>query len=473
MTNYKDLLKNNQLIDIIKNDNSDEYLLFIYYTCCILGGYESIDYLIHLLVSNIIKCIKVDLSLYYPDKINIELRMKETEKYYKFYSNEDKKKVESFIENLKVNNKIKQEYISSSDIKNILLNTTSLRGFHEKINFGKVFWGNISVVKNYFINDQDIKIMKKIMKKYKNEDMLKVFKIYFQVPQLMHAYNNYKLNRDALMLEYNYCIDNYSYKKSQKNCIKRHYKQITNLMTSLMNYGDCRELALTLELYYCMKEWLKYLSYLKDFTKNENKIIKLIKNQKRIINMDIYFNAYNSNYNDEFKTVKDFKIMSNEKGDLSYNGKNYKLYENHNFVIKIKKNNSIKCSDIMYNKYDLSLKDTFFIGDYIIDEKIPVIKYPFIEFGKNDFNDKVTVIGKISRTMFQDFNYYEELQNKFLYLSNNFSITENFYKIDKFIILREKFYDKLRIKYFDEKPISVNHYEENSKNLKYFLLNDI
>ena len=77
MTNYKDLLKNNQLINILKNDNSDEYLLFIYYTCCILGGYESIDYLIHLLVSNIIKCIKVDLSLYYPDKINIDLRMKE------------------------------------------------------------------------------------------------------------------------------------------------------------------------------------------------------------------------------------------------------------------------------------------------------------------------------------------------------------------------------------------------------------
>ena len=34
----------------------------------------------------------------------------------------------------------------------------------------------------------------------------------------------------------------------------------------------------------------------------------------------------------------------------------------------------------------------------------------------SDFNDNVNVIGKISRSMFQDFNYVENLENKFLYV---------------------------------------------------------
>ena len=48
MINYNPLLTiNNQLISIVeKYNNNNEYLTFIYYTCCMLGGYESIDYLI-------------------------------------------------------------------------------------------------------------------------------------------------------------------------------------------------------------------------------------------------------------------------------------------------------------------------------------------------------------------------------------------------------------------------------------------
>ena len=422
MTNYKEILyKNNQLIDIIdSNNNSEEYLLFIYYTCCILGGYESIDYLIHLLVFNIIKCIEVDLELYYPDNFDIELRMNETKDNYKNYSKEEQDNVEKFIKNLKYNNNIKQNH-KPIEIDNILLNTVSLRGFNQKINYGKVYWGNMNVVKNYFINNKDIDIMKKLMRKYKSEDIIKILKIYFQVPQLMHAYNNYKYNRDALMREYNFCIKNYDYNKPQKGCIKRNYNQITNLMTSLMNYGDCRELALVLEFYYCIKEWLKYMSYLKDFKKNELKIIKLIKNQKRLFNVDIYFDAYNKNDSNIFGTVKDFSKIINEKGDLTYNKKSYKLYENHNFVIKMKKKRDkyiYKCSDIMYNKYDYKLLNTYYVGDYLIDDKKPKLNYPFFEFGKNDFNESVNVIGKISRSMFKDFTYTENLTNKFLYLSN-------------------------------------------------------
>jgi len=477
MTNYKEVLrKNNQLINIIdSNNNSDEYLLFIYYTCCILGGYESIDYLIHLLVSNIIKCIEVDLELYYPASFDIELRMNETKDNYNNYSKEEKDNIENFINNLKYNNKIKQNY-KSNNVENILLNTVSLRGFNQKINYGKVYWGNISVVKNYFINNKDFEIMKKLMIKYKNEDIIKVFKIYFQVPQLMHAYNNYKDNRDALMREYNFCINNYDYKKSQLGCIKRQYDQITNLMTSLMNYGDCRELALVLEFYYCVKEWLKYMSYVKDFKKNENKIIKLIKNQKRVFDIDIYFDAYNKNEKNIFATVKDFSRITNEKGDLTYNNRNYVLYENHNFVIKMNKKGETyryKCSDIMYNKYDLKLINTYYVGDYIINDKKPKLNYPFFEFGENDLNNNVSVIGKISRPMSKDFTYTKNLANKFLYLSNEFNISNNFYEINKFVEEREKYYNQLRKKHYGGKIFNVEHYKENSKYLKYFLLEDL
>jgi hypothetical protein len=425
-------------------------------------------------VSNIIKCIKVDLELYYPGSFDIELRMNETKSYYNFYSKEEKENVEQFIKNLKYKN-LNQKH-NPIEINEILSDTTSLRGFNQKINYGKVYWGNINVVKNYFINNKDIKIMKTIMKKYKNEDIIKVFKIYFQVPQLMHAYNNYKDNRDALMREYNFCIKNYDYKKSQYGCIKRDFDQITNLTTSLMNYGDCRELALILEFYYCLKEWLKYMSYLKDFKKNENKIIKLIKNQKRLINMDIYFDAYNKNNKNIFATVKDFDILTNEKGDLSYNNKNYVLYENHNFVIKMRKNNkkySYKFKDIMYNKYDLKLINTYFVGDYLINDKKPKIEYPFIELGKNDFNKLVSVIGKMSRNMFKDFTYTNDLDNKFLYLSNDFEIPKNFYDIDIFVKLREEYYNKLRKKHYSGKVFNVEHYTGNSKYLKYFLLEDL
>jgi hypothetical protein len=37
-----------------------------------VGGYESIDYLVHLLVYKISKSIEIDLSLYYPIKVDIE-----------------------------------------------------------------------------------------------------------------------------------------------------------------------------------------------------------------------------------------------------------------------------------------------------------------------------------------------------------------------------------------------------------------
>ena len=493
MINYYDVLvKDNQLINILNNyDNSNDYLLFIYFTCCILNGYESIDYLIHLLVSNIINFIDVDLTLYYPILCNIDIKKKlnETIKYYDFYNNEQKDIVNNFINRLNNKKKINQKNIISNKdniLDNLLINTVSLRGFNQYINFGKVFNGNKLTVKNYFINDQDIKILKIIVDKFKNEDIIKIFKLYFQVPQLMHPYNNYKIYRESLYLKYNFCINNKFYNK--KNCIKKENIHVTNLITALFNYGDCREMALILEFYYCYKEWNKYLKYLKNFKENKEKIIKLIKNQKRIIDVDIYFSAYNPKYNiNTFTNIFDYIPITdtiNEKINAKiyiFDNIKYTKYENHNFIVKIKFDINLqiytyKCYDIMYNKYDLKLINTYFFGDYIINKKKPIIKYDsnniILDFGSNNFNNDINVIATINKSYFIDYTYNYNLKGKIFFLSLPYSIPNNFYNINEFIINRENKFYFLKKKYFN-KYNKVEQYNYNSKNLKYFLLENL
>ncbi len=69
-----------QLISLLEVDDdlNNQKLEIIFYVCCILGGYDSIDYLIHLLVFNITDYINIDLTLYHPFKINILDRMNKT-----------------------------------------------------------------------------------------------------------------------------------------------------------------------------------------------------------------------------------------------------------------------------------------------------------------------------------------------------------------------------------------------------------
>ena len=143
MTNYYNILsKDNQLITIIKKYNdTDEYLLFIYYTCCMLGGYDSIDYLLHLVVYNLNKVINIDLSLYYPYVVNIKKKIEDTKQYYEFYSEKQKTKINIFIDKLKklekISNNDKTEY--PNKFKFYYENTMTLRGFNQYINFNKVY----------------------------------------------------------------------------------------------------------------------------------------------------------------------------------------------------------------------------------------------------------------------------------------------------------------------------------------------
>lgn len=475
MTNYYNILSiDNQLITIIEQYNdTQEYLLFIYYTCCMLGGFNSIDYLIHLIVYHLHQVIKIDLSLYFPYKVDIKEKMTNTIKYYNFYSKQQKKIITNFINNISKLNKITNDthIYFPNKYKFYYENTTTLRGFNQYINFNKVYLGNFNEYKriiDYFINDKDIMIMNKLIENNQNEDMIKIFKIYFQVPQLMHPNRHFWLNKESLFKSYNICVKN----NNNNNCKPRTDNYNSNLITSLVTYGDCRDLALLLEFYLCYIEWNKYLNLLKNF--EFKKIIKLIRNQYRIINVDVYMNGY---YN---KKLDMMQLINNNinNNTILYKNNKYIFYENHNFIINTKyhkKKLKFKSHDIMYNKYDLVLtenKNKKFYGEYIINNKKLTINDLFIDLKQNDYNENLNVICKIKEPFFINFRYENKLKNKFLYLSNNFTIPDNFYNINEFIITREKKYYELRKKYYN-KNIKVYKYTKTSTYNSYFLLNDL
>jgi hypothetical protein len=486
MDYYNILSKNNQLISIIeKYNDTDEYLLFIYYTCCMLGGYESIDHLIHILVKNIRNVIYIDITLYYPYEINLDEKIEETKIYFNFYNNHERNKINKFISKLKkkYNNKNTTVYYPDK-FKFYYNNTITLRGFNQFINFNKVFIGNFNKdgrVIDYFINDRDIEIMDKIIKINDKEDMIKVFKIYFQIPQLMHANKHYYMNKEGLFKDYNFC----SFINNAPNCKIRYGNYNSNLITSLLTYGDCRDSSFLLEFYLCYIEWTVYLDLIKNFSFNLNKIINLIRSQNRIVNLDVYMDGIYPKFKNKIKPIKEFKYLPQLTQDPKnyifvqlYQNKKYFYYENHNFVIKTKfKNNKLlfKAVDLMYNKYDLNfVKDYLglFRGDYIVDNKNLIIDNNFIELGKNDFNPKLNIICKLDRPFNSNFRYEDNLKNKLIYLSNEFKIPNNFYNINKFIIDRENLFYKLRKKYF-MKDIIVKRYNNNTQNISYFLMEDL
>ncbi len=475
MTNYyKILSKDNQLITIIKKYNdTTEYLLFIYYTCCMLGGYNSIDYLIHLIVYNLNKVSNIDLSLYFPYKVDIEKKMNDTLEYYNFYSDQHKNIINNFIDKLtklKIVNNTKNKYYPIK-YKFYYENTITLRGFNQYINFNKVYMGNFKYygrIIDYFINNKDISIMNKLIINNQNEDMIKIFKIYFQIPQLMHKNRHFWMNKESLFESYNICVEN----NNNIECKPRTDNYNSNLITSLLTYGDCRDLALLLEFYLCCIEWNTYLKLLKNF--ESEKIIKLIHNQSRIINVDVYMNGYYNNKLDLMLPINKNKISNT---NLLYKNNNYIFYENHNFIVTTKyRNNKIKfiTRDIMYNKYDLVLTNNKkkFYGEYIVDNKKIIINNYFLELGQNDYYQNLNVICKIKEPFYINFRYENKLKNKLFYLSNIFNIPNNFYNINKFIIDREKIYYKLRKKYYNKK-ININRYTKINTENSYFLLNDL
>jgi hypothetical protein len=256
--------------------------------------------------------------------------------------------------------------------------------------------------------------------------------------------------------------------KPNDNCKSRTDNYNSNLITSLLTYGDCRDLSLLLEFYLCYIEWKKYLYLLKNF--DSDKIINLIKNQNRMINVDVYMTGY---YERKLDIMKPLNNKINKKDILLYKNKKYIYYENHNFVVSTK-NGKFITRDIMYNKYDLSLTENKkkFYGEYIVNDKNIIINDTFIELGQNDFYSNLNIIAKIKQPFFINYRYETKLKKKLFYLSEKFKIPNIFYNINEFIIKRENQYYELRKEMYN-KNIKVNRYTKTSTNNSYFLLEDI
>lgn len=453
------------LIDILDiNKIDDKNLLRIYYYCCVVGGYESDDKLVHLLVEKISKSIFVNLSLYYPFEVDIIKRINDTQLRYE---KEENDKINKFINMIK-NNNMKSEWLFKVDakFKHFINSTASFRGFSEKVNHSKIFYGNYEnygKVLDYFINDKDVNMLKKLMQVYKN-DIYNVLTIYYQVPQLMYPLKVFWENHQTLLADNNICV---SFKKH--NCVSRNVKKISNLSTSIIHYGDCRELNMILGLLLTIKELHKFKKYWK--LDQLDMMGQLLMNQIRIVNVDMYMNCK--------------KIKSNIDGykyyDLDYVAtSDYSLVENHNFITKMKYNNqsyNMISRDIMYNDYMLRFDtdnkyDKLFLGYYLLDKQVISYDKEQIYFGTSIFNEDIHQYGKLKISLMR--NYYfndKNLSNEYLFLNKHLVIPSNFYDINKYVVERENLAYLRRKKYFKhtKKLIEYSKDDNNHFGVRYLL----
>jgi hypothetical protein len=484
---------NKNLIDLIKKYNhkkkySSTKQKKVYYFCCMVGGYESDDKLVHLLVDKLKHSIKINLFLYYPFKVDIKNRIKETEL---IYNNKDKEEINIFLENIK-NKNANSNWENKLDNKwnNFLNISLTLRGFNEKINFNKIYVGNFinyGKVLNYFINDIDINIINKL-RKIHGDKIESVFRAYFQMPQLMHPTKFFWHNHQALLLKENICVD---YKNYNINCKKRDEYFISNLTTALLYYGDCREASLILGFYNAILEWEKFIDLLNE--KKFNEIEKLIINQNRLISTNIYINSdiVYINYVNSPKYYFNLKVLDTNKplnknytSKIIYDNLYYKA-ENHEFNVKIKLINDnyiLTGADLMYSndmlRYDINNKyDNLYLGAYLINGTNIEYDGKYYNLGKNVFNKEILQYGEPQIPLFKRNIYYYKktnLKGKYMFLSKNIELPKDFYNVNKYILLREIESYHNRIKYYSNKNRLYRYKQYKiEKYTSYFLLEDI
>jgi hypothetical protein len=305
------------LIDLIKNYNhkkkySSGKQKKVFYFCCMVGGYESYDKLVHLLVNKLRYSIKVNLSLYYPFEVDINKRIDETEL---MYNKNDISEIYIYLNNIKNTNE-KSSWNTNIDSKwKEFFNISMIfRGFNERINYNKIYVGNFACYKrvlNYFINDVDINIINKLRSLYGDDKMETLLRTYFQIPQLMHPDRYFWYNYLSVLLNENICVDfKNKYHNYNIDCKKRDNNFISNLTTTLIYYGDCREAALILIIYKSILEWEKFIDLLNN--KDFKLIDELIINQTRLISTNIYINSdlYYVDYIKYPKYYFNFKVLN-------------------------------------------------------------------------------------------------------------------------------------------------------------------
>lgn len=484
-----------EFIDKINMDNKN--LKKLYYLCCINGGYESYDYIIHeiceILLSN--EKLNLEIKYYYKYFVDIKKKLKKTKKNLRFYKENELNKYINFIIDLKNYINIDNDYFikklnkhNTNNNNEIYENTLSLRGIYQKINQCIIYNGNFNKfgpVKNYNINNNDIRIIKKILK---NESNLNKINLMLQTPIINRNFSRYYTIREGIILDNNINI------YGTKNLKERDEDIISNLITSLYYYGDCREHSLIYLLILTIKEYDKFIELF-----NNNKITdikKLILNQNRIIDINMYLNSHYE-YNQEYKKYfNSYKELKNNDELNNYEKKNYEIFdnnkyiyiENHSLVLE-DNNNKFTLKDIMYKKKDIELNETY-KPDYVLNNSTFKKKNNYYQINeKNIYNNDINQIFTLNKSIFkQNINFTDENLEKLTFLNNKFN--ENiliFDNINDYILKRELHFNKILNKVFKKyiknnkkinnflwilnikKSIPYNKNDNNQYNIHYFL----
>lgn len=487
-----------QLIDILDSSPED-----IYYFLCIQGGSDSLDYYSHLIAQRLLseKKLKLDYSLYSPSNASLKTLLEKTKDNSKFYSKDEQKKFEDFINKYESSELFdRQKEKPDNTLIQYYFRSNSVRGFTQKINFNRVFHGNLDKngrTPSYIINEKDIKFFLSFMG---NKNYLKLLNVYFQTFQQNHPNKVFNYNQAAVLYDIaKICtIPDIRQKRmlapkgnmkgvSQREtlptklgCKKPETEGLSNLVMSLLYGGDSREHSLVLAL---INEIIVFQKFMK--AKKTSDKIKLIRENYRIINFDLYLDSH-FEMNEERKTILPiFKPI--KKGDSLNQFENQHLFEFQNqryinmkshTMIGIFDKGSIKLFDLFYNKNAKKLPKDFH-GLYVFDErKVKLIEHEGAPFFlvKSDGLAKTSMV--LGRQIFPMFNPSIDLKiketKKHLYLGKQVDFPEYFYDINNFVSIRETYLYEIKDKIFG-KGYPLFRYTKDYKGTKvtYYLVDDI
>lgn len=442
-----------QVIDLLKPDINLEYL---FYFLCMQGGSDSLDYLNHHITALLMRIpeLKLDYSLYSPSNQSLKTLLENTKDSFKFYDAKQKKVIAEFEKSLEANHKLSEPFDRLKEKPSDLLinyykRTLNLRGFTQKINYHRIYHGNIAGngrVPDYIIDDKDVAALIELIDS--NKDIKKTINLYMQTFQQNHPNKVFAFNTTAIL----YDIAKLCYEDKQKKCIpKSKANTISNLFTSLLYSGDSREHAL---LFCLILEVVNYIEFINLKEKDNKKIEKVIRNNYRIMNLDMYLNSHFEKI-EEYKTIlptyKPIKATDQlnpyEKDRMiKQNGQIYIATESHStvglFLSESKNSLKVELYDAYYTKNKLN---KIYQPKFILDDTK-------VNFEMNDdmiyFGDK-QMFGKLIYTMFKpSIDLKHKYNKKMLYLNKTQEIPGYFKETDSFIETRENYLDSIKQKYF-------------------------
>lgn len=459
-----------QLIDFLDSSPED-----LYYFLCIQGGTDSLDYYSHLIAQTLLSIpkLKLDYSLYSPTNMSFKTLLEKTKDNAKFYSKNEQKTFEDFITKLKEQYSVTELFDRLKDkpdntLIQFYFRSNSIRGFTQKINFQRVFHGNLDKngrTPSYIINEKDIAFFLTFIQ---NKNYTKLLNVYFQTYQQNHPNKVFNYNQAAVL----YDNAKICTLPDMKGCKKPEMEGLSNLIMSLLYGGDSREHALVLAL---INEIIVFQNFMK--AKKASDKIKLIKENYRIVNFDLYLNSH-FEMNEEKKSIlPNFKAI--KKTDtlnpyetqhlFEFKGQRYINTKSHS-MLGIFDKGSVKLFDLFYNKNSKKLNKDF-QGLYIFDEQ----KVKLIEHEGAPFFLMKSILG---RQIFPMFNPSIDLTiketKKHLYLGKQVDFPEYFYDINNFITIRETYLYEIKDKIFGKGYPSFR-YSKDYKGTKvtYYLVDDL